>query len=200
MIFNRLKSGCNRLLCAGAVLAIFMAATFLQINSPTGSAHAAARPNGTIFDIFPTGVTPSSLPSSPGSSFFIQGNIYTFKTIDQGSCQFPAGAEVLGTWRAWGVVAEDGSRLLTNQSYTLDKSFNGQINVQGPSGVLVATGPLTSFGGVTTGPTEVVSVTGGAGLYKGANGEGRIRPYCSDPSRTFRYDRPFCFLLVSSTD
>jgi hypothetical protein len=179
------------------VLTTFLAASVLQMNVPLGMAQRVNRANGVIFDVLPTGVAPTSLPTAPGSPFSIQGNIYRFRTINQATCEVPAGAEVLGTWRAWGEIAEDGSRLLTSQSYTLD-AFNGQIDAQGPSGMILARGGLSTIDGVTTGPTEIISVTGGFGFFRGAQGEAHIRPYCSDPPRPFRYDRAFCFSVVGT--
>ena len=121
---------------------------------------------------------------------------------DDRRCEFNvASPRVLGTWRAWGVVADDG-RLVLNQSLLVTSS-HGTIELQGVTGVTIGSQPAAPAipgqrTGPTTGPTEVLSVTGGAGNYRGINGEAQVRSYCSDPSRPFRYDRPFCIQIIEA--
>jgi hypothetical protein len=155
-----------------------------------------------IFDIVPDNDTlKESLPLT-GSTFYLQGKIYPFRTVNQATCEFAvANPRVLGTWRAWGEVADDG-RLVLNQSLLVSSS-QGLIEIQGVTGVTLGTQPASpaipgNRMGPTTGPTEVVSVTGGAGNYRGLNGEAQVRSYCSDPSRPFRYDRPFCIQIIEA--
>jgi hypothetical protein len=75
--------------------------------------------------------------------------------------------------------------------------MNGVVEMQGVTGLLAAGGGvqfavLGATSGPTTGPSEVMPVTGGAGFFRNAAGEPEVRSYCSDPSRPFRYDRAFC--------
>ena len=168
-----------------------------QFSAPTGAAQLGVE---FIFDIVPDAATLSTLPAT-GSTFYLQGKVYPFRSVNVATCAFnTATPRVLGTWRAWGEVADDG-RLVTNHSLLLD-SMGGTIELQGVTGVLLANGqasPATSdLNGPTTGPSEVLAVTGGVGTYRGLNGEGQVRSYCSDPSRPFRYDRAFCLGIVQA--
>ena len=172
-------------------LALFL----FQFSAPTGAAQLGVE---FIFDVVPDAATLSTLPAT-GSTFYLQGKVYQFRTVNVATCAFnTATPRVLGTWRAWGQVADDG-RLVTNHSLLLD-TMGGTIELQGVTGVLLANGqasPATSdINGPTTGPSEVLAVTGGVGTYRGLSGEAQVRSYCSDPSRPFRYDRAFCLGIV----
>ena len=175
-------------------LALFV----LPFASPTGAAQFGIE---FIFDVVPDAATLSSLPAT-GSTFYLQGKVYLFRTVNQATCQFATSSpRQVGTWRAWGEVADEG-RCVMNQSLLLD-GMGGTIEIQGVTGVLLANGQASpaiigDVNGPTTGPSEVMSVTGGAGTYRGLNGEAQIRSYCSDPSRPFRYDRPFCLGIVEA--
>jgi hypothetical protein len=153
-----------------------------------------------IFDIVPDSATLSTLPAT-GNTFYLQGKIYPFRTVNQATCAFnTASPRQIGIWRAWGQVADDG-RLVINQSLVLD-AMGGTIEVQGTTGVLLANGQASLAtadpNGPTTGPSEVLAVTGGVGTYRGLNGEAQVRSYCSDPTRPFRYDRAFCLGIVEA--
>ena len=179
-------------------LTLPLALLFCQIAAPTGAAQLGIE---FIFDIVPDAATLSTLPAT-GSTFYLQGKVYPFRTVNQGTCVFlTSSPRLIGTWRAWGEVADDG-RLVINQSLVLD-GMGGTIEVQGTTGVLLANGQASpamigDIGGPTTGPSEVLAVTGGVGSYRGLNGEAQVRSYCSDPSRPFRYDRPFCLGVVEA--
>lgn len=155
---------------------------------------------GAIYDIVPDSSNPSNLPST-GNTFFLTGEIYPFKTVNQATCDPVVGTDSLGTWRAWGEVAE-GGRLVIHQSLQLT-ALNGLIEIQGPTGMTLTNGGRApavtgTTGAPFTGPSEVLSVTGGAGTFRDAGGEVQIRPYCqleADTLRPFRYDRPFCLSL-----
>jgi hypothetical protein len=153
-----------------------------QFNVSTGAAQSVIGIEF-IFDIVPDTSTLTNLPSTgnlPGESatFTIRGKIYPFRTVNQADCTFrTTSPRQLGTWRAWGTVSDEG-RLVVNQSLTLDY-INGSIEVQGTTGVLLGNGPAGpaiqgTRGEPLTGPTEVLSVTGGAGAYRGLNGCARF--------------------------
>jgi hypothetical protein len=185
----------NRLAYASIFLVILASVFLCQLNVQVG---AAPETFGGIFDVVPDPPLLTSLPSS-GTPVFLTGKVYPFRTVDQALCTpLPANTTSLGTWRAWGQVADNG-RLVLNQSLALDGP-NGVVEIQGPTGIRLALGDaLPAVAGTTgapfTGPSEVLSVTGGVGTFKGASGEAQIRPYCqsqADTLRFFRYDRPFC--------
>jgi hypothetical protein len=188
----------RRLLKAMAVTSMLIALTMCQLSMPQAVAQSIIGVEF-IFDVVPDNPVLTTLPAT-GTTFYIQGKIYPFRTVNQADCTFRvANPRQVGVWRAWGQVADDG-RLVINQSLLLDL-INGTIEVQGTTGVLLGTGGVTPARssdptGPTTGPTEVLSITGGAGAYRGLTGEAQIRPYCSDPSAPFRYDRAFCFQVV----
>jgi hypothetical protein len=90
-------------------------------------------------------------------------------------------------------------------SLTLSK-LNGSIEVQGTTGATIANSPATpavpgTAGAPFTGPSEAMSITGGAGTFRALNGEANIRPYCqsqAETTRPFRYDRAFCFGVIEA--
>jgi hypothetical protein len=94
-------------------------------------------------------------------------------------------------------VIGDGGRVVMNHSLTFEP-LNGSLELQGTTGVTLATDPASpnlSAPDMVNGPTEVLSLVGGAGTFRGANGEAQIRPYCtSNPLAPFRYDKPFCLV------
>ncbi len=152
-----------------------------------------------IFDFVPDAATLATLPAT-GSTFYIQGKMYNFRTVNMATCEFTrASPKSVGTWRAWGTVADEG-RVVLNLSMVGDF---GTIELQGVSGIPSAANSATPAipgmqGPPFTGPTELLSIVGGTGAYKGLNGEGQVRSYCSDPSRPFRYDRPFCVQFLQA--
>ena len=83
-------------------------------------------------------------------------------------------------------------------------SVGGMIEVQGTTGVQLGGGEATpailgTSGPPFTGPTEILAVVGGAGAYRGLNGEAQVRGYCvQDPKLPFRYDRAFCLGIVQA--
>jgi hypothetical protein len=142
----------------------------------------------------------SVLPAT-GTTFYLQGKVYPFRTINQATCEFRTETpRQVGTWRAWGTVADNG-RLVINQSLLIDSSC-GTIEIQGVTGVELGTGQAApAISGTTTapytGPTEILAVTGGAGVYRALNGEAQVRGYCvEDPTQPFRYDRAFCVSVI----
>jgi hypothetical protein len=177
---------------AAVMLAVLAALLFCQTAVPTGAAQLVGVE--TIFDVVPDTAELASLPAT-GTTFYIQGKIYPFRTVNSATCAFAVTTpRQVGTWRAWGTVADDG-KLVMDQSYHIN-GF-GTLDVQGVTGVLHPTGGVTpaiqgNLSGPTTGPTELMALVGGVGFYRAWNGEARIRSYCSDPTRPFRYDRPFC--------
>jgi hypothetical protein len=180
---------------------IMLTLSLWQVNTPTGNAQSVGGFEGAIYDIVPDSTNPTSLPG-PGNPFLLTGEIYPFRTVNEATCDpVPATTPSLGTWRAWGLVA-DGGRLVMQQSLQI-AALNGSIELQGPSGITLAKdGRTPAISGTTsepfTGPSEVLAATGGAGTFRGANGEAQVRPYCqseADTLRPFRYDRPFCISL-----
>ncbi len=201
MVSNRIRSKRNLLFRAGVLLTILIALFSCQINLSAPDAQAQIS-REFIFDIVPNSDTlKNSLPLT-GTPFFLDGKIYPFRSVNMATCEFAvASPRVLGTWRAWGEVADDG-RLVLNMSLLVTSS-HGTLELQGVTGVTLGTQPASPAipgqrTGPTTGPTEVLSVTGGAGTYRGVNGEGQVRSYCSDPTRPFRYDRPFCIQILEA--
>jgi hypothetical protein len=201
MVHNRIGSKRNLLFRAGVLLTILFAFFSCQINLSAPAAEAQVGIEF-IFDIVPREAPlRDSLPLK-GSTFFLEGEIHPFRSVNMATCEFNvASPRVLGTWRAWGEVADDG-RLVLNQSLLVTSS-HGTIELQGVTGVTLGSQPAAPAipgqrTGPTTGPTEVLSVTGGAGNYRGLNGEAQVRSYCSDPSRPFRYDRPFCIQVIEA--
>jgi hypothetical protein len=202
------KSKANRkqLMRAGVMLAMAIALFVCQFSVPTGSAQTIGVEF--IFDIVPDTSTLTNLPSTgslpaEGTTFKIRGKIYPFRTVNVADCTFRTSTpRQLGTWRAWGTVSDDG-RVVVNQSLTLD-SVNGSIELQGTTGITLSNGPAVPViagtrGEPFAGPTEVLSVTGGAGVYRGLTGEAQNRPYCqtqADILRPFRYDRAFCLQII----
>ncbi|HJQ69822.1 MAG TPA: hypothetical protein VKA70_12655 [Blastocatellia bacterium] len=200
MVNNRVRSKRNLLFRACVLLTILIALFSCQINLPSPEAQAQIIGIEFIFDVVPNEPTlRNSLPLT-GTPFYLEGKIYPFRSVNMATCEFNvATPRVVGTWRAWGQVADDG-RLVVNQSMLVSSS-GGTIELQGVTGVTLGTQPASPAipgqrTGPTTGPTEVLSVTGGAGVYRALNGEGQVRSYCSDPTRPFRYDRPFCIQII----
>jgi hypothetical protein len=208
MIVKESRINLKRLLRTCAMMVLPIALFLCQINTPTSVAQTIGIES--IFDIVPDTTLPTSLPSTgslpaTGTTFYIQGRVFQFRTVNQADCSFRvANPKVLGTWRAWGEVADDG-RAVIKQSLTLD-SVGATLEVQGTTGLPFHNGPagpaiLGTSGEPFTGPTEILSVVGGAGALRGLNGEAQIRPYCQskdDITRPFRYDRPFCFGYVEA--
>lgn len=208
-MFTKSKSNSKRLLRTAVILTMAIALFICQFNVSTGVAQSVIGIEF-IFDIVPDTSTLTNLPSTgnlpgEGTTFTIRGKIYPFRTVNQADCTFrTATPRQLGTWRAWGTVSDEG-KLVINQSLTLDY-INGSIELQGTTGVVLGNGPagpaiLGTRGEPLTGPTEVLSDTGGAGAYRGLNGEAQIRPYCqtlADTLRPFRYDRAFCIQIIES--
>lgn len=185
--------------------AVSMLTLLLSVAIPEAGTPVAVAQGGfqdAVFDIVPDGAGLAALPAT-GSTFLITGKIYPFKTVNQADCSgIVASIPFLGIWRAWGEAAEDG-RVVMHQSLQLT-AFNGVIELQGTSGLLVATGGATPAAAPSPnfiGPSEVISVVGGSGTFRSAAGEAQIRPYCqtqSDTTRPFRYDRAFCISLVET--
>jgi hypothetical protein len=206
MTVTKSKTNRKRLLRAGGMLMMVIALFVCQFSVPAGSAQTIGVEF--IFDIVPDTSTLTNLPSTgilpgQGTTFYIQGKIFPFRTVNAADCTFRTTTpRQLGTWRAWGTVADNG-RVVVNQSLTLDY-INGAIELQGTTGIVLSNGPAFpaiagTRGEPFTGPTEVLSVTGGAGAYRGLSGEAQNRPYCqsqADTLRPFRYDRAFCLQIV----
>ncbi len=198
MIRNRSNGNQKPLLRASLLIVVFMAIFAAQINMPSGMAGVR---KGPVFDIVPDNAASTLSAASPkGATFYLQGSIFKFRSVDQATCALLSPADLLGTWRAWGTVADDG-KLVLHQTLSFDRPlstpFNGTIEVQGVSGLISPNGQVTTVANstATTGPSEVLSVVGGSGAFDGLNGEAVIRPYCNPaPAGTnpFRYDRPFC--------
>jgi hypothetical protein len=198
MTFSNSRPARRRLLKAAAAALMLIARSMCQFGPPQAAAQSIIGVEF-IFDIVPDEPVLTTLPAT-GTTFYLQGKIYPFRSVNPADCTFRvANPRQVGVWRAWGQVADDG-RLVMNHSLLLDL-INGTIEVQGTTGVILGTGGVTPArssdpNGPTTGPTEVLSITGGAGAYRGLTGEAHNRPYCSDPSAPFRYDRAFCFQVV----
>lgn len=194
MITKELRTDKRRLFGAGGLLVVF---TVFAVFQTIGVAHPGVGKKGAIFDIVPDAPTLSS--SAPtGSTFFITGKIYPFRTVNQADCSVPPGATSIGTWRAWGTVG-DGGRLVLHQTLLLEP-FNATIEVQGTTGQKAGDASAVTPGTLapTAGPPEVLAVVGGTGRYEGINGEANLIPYCNPtPGGTspFRFDRAFCFGL-----
>jgi hypothetical protein len=201
MSISRVNVNRKQMFRASIASVILIGLFLCQVNTPVGTAQSVGGFEGAIYDIVPDVATLSNLPA-PGSTFFLTGKIYPFRTVNPATCDpVNSTSSSLGTWRAWGEVA-DGGRVVTNQSLQLE-ALNGTIEVQGPSGVTLANeGRTPAIAGTSgppfTGPSETLAATGGAGTFRGVNGEVQVRPYCqteSDTLRSFRYDRPFCLSL-----
>ncbi|MBI3653712.1 MAG: hypothetical protein HY231_21990 [Acidobacteria bacterium] len=187
----------KQFLQAGLLLTLFAALLLCQIGRPITHAQSGIE---YVFDVVPDAATLSTLPAT-GVTFYLQGKVYPFRTVNQATCAFNTQPpRQLGTWRAWGTVADDG-RLVINQSLVID-SAGGTIEIQGVTGVVSGTGQAApaisgTSGAPFTGPTELLAVTGGVGVYRALNGEAQVRPYCvSDPTQPFRYDRAFCLGVI----
>lgn len=194
---NRFNIYGKRTLQAGMMLTLLLALFFCQISAPVTQAQSGVE---YVFDVKPDAATLSVLPAT-GTTFYLQGKVYPFRTINMATCEFNTqNPRQVGTWRAWGTVADDG-RLVMNQSLLLTSS-NGTIEIQGVTGVELGTGQAApAIPGTNsapfTGPTEVLAVTGGAGVYRALNGEAQVRGYCvDDPTHPFLYDRAFCIGIV----
>ena len=195
----------KRLFSASIVVMLFL--LMVGLASQPSAAQSVGGFEGAIYDIVPDAPTLNSLPAT-GSTFFLTGKIYPFRTFNSATCQPPTGADLdslrLGTWRAWGEIG-DGGRLVIHQSLNLDK-LNGSIEAQGTTGITLAEGAaapavLGTTGAPFTGPSETVPITGGAGTFRSIGGEANIRPYCQSQEETmrpFRYDRAFCFGVVET--
>jgi hypothetical protein len=197
MTFKNLHLRRGRLLQAAMLLSLFVALLGCQFSTPVTRAQSGVE---YVFDVKPDAATLSALPAT-GSTFYLQGKVYPFRTINPATCEFNTqNPRQVGTWRAWGTVADDG-RLVLNQSLLITSS-NGTIEIQGVTGVVLGTGQAApAIPGTNaapfTGPTEVLAVTGGAGIYRALNGEAQVRGYCvDDPTRPFLYDRAFCIGIV----
>src|SRR5215212_10587600 len=71
-----------------------------------GRVRATPRAFGGIFDIVPDPPLLTNLPAS-GTSILLTGKVFPFRTVDQATCaSLPANTTSLGTWRAWGQVAD----------------------------------------------------------------------------------------------
>jgi hypothetical protein len=192
VLFNR-----RRFIQAAMMLTLFAALFFCQFNTPVTQAQSSIE---YVFDVKPDAATLSALPAT-GSTFYLQGKVYPFRTINPFTCEFNTqNPRQVGTWRAWGTVADNG-RLVMNQSVLID-SPAGTIEIQGVTGFVSGNGQATSITPGTntapfTGPTELLAVTGGAGVYRALNGEAQVRPYCvTDPTHPFLYDRAFCLGVI----
>jgi hypothetical protein len=188
----------NRLVQTAAMLMILIALMVFQSTAPTINAQSTGIEF--IFDVLPD--TPAlSTSLATGTTFYLQGKVYPFRTVNQADCTFNSSSpRQVGTWRAWGQVADDG-RLVMNQSLKID-NVGGMVEIQGTTGVPLASGAATpaipgTLGAPFTGPSEVLAVTGGVGAYRALNGEAQVRGYCvQDPTQPFRYDRGFCLGIV----
>ncbi|MBI3654395.1 MAG: hypothetical protein HY231_25485 [Acidobacteria bacterium] len=176
---------------------MFMAAPLLV---PQGLA-GVAKPKGPVYDIVPdNALSTLSAASSRGATFYLQGTIYQYRTFNQGDCTpLFSGSDlqnrVLGTWRAWGTVADSTGKITLHQTLSFD--FNATIEVQGVNGLIAPNGAalVADNKGNTTGPSEVLAIVGGSGEFRGLSGEAVVRPYCNPtPAGTnpFRFDRAFC--------
>ena len=188
----------SKLIQTAAMLMMVIALMGVQSIAPTSNAQSIGIEF--IFDVLPS--TPAlSTSLATGTTFYLQGAVYPFRTVNQADCTFnTATPRQVGTWRAWGQVADDG-RLVMNQSLKID-NVGGMIEIQGTTGVPLAGGAATpaipgTLGAPFTGPSEVLAVTGGVGAYRALNGEAQVRGYCvQDPTLPFRYDRGFCLGIV----
>jgi len=177
MNLTRLSATRKRLLGVSMLIITLLAGAVIQMNAPTGTAQSTGGFDGALYDIVPDAETLSSLPP-PGSTFLLTGRVFNFRSVNQATCALSE-SDQLGVWRAWGQVADDG-RILINHSLQLD-AFNGSIELQGTSGVTLALSPAApaipgTNGPPFTGPSEVMSVTGGSGTFRSVSGEANIRP------------------------
>jgi hypothetical protein len=181
---------------------IFLVIVASQLNVPRGVAGVVSGSKGPVYDIIPDNALSTLTASSQkGATFYLQGTIYQYRTYNQADCTpLYSGVDLqnraLGTWRAWGTVAENTGNLVLHQ--TLLFNFNSTIEVQGMNGLMAPNGAalVADNKGNTTGPSEILSIVGGSGEFRALSGEAVIRPYCNpNPAGTspFRFDRPFCF-------
>jgi hypothetical protein len=193
------STGSRKWLLRASLLSIILIVFFAsQMNVPSGMARAR---KGPVFDIVPDNSASTLAASSPkGATFYMQGDIFRFRSVNQADCTLRSTAELLGTWRAWGTVA-DGGKLVMHQTLSFDRPsstpLNATIELQGVNGLIAPNGGVTMIDtiGTTTGPSEVLSIVGGSGDFRALNGEAIIRPYCNptpEGTTPFRYDRPFC--------
>ena len=207
MTFESLTIKQIRRFRARLLLLIITALFASPIYVSPGMAGVAKGPKGPVFDIAPDNTLSTLTASSPkAATFYLQGTIYKYRTFNQGNCTpLFSGTElqdrVMGTWRAWGTVADNSGKLVLHQTLSFDlptsMPLNASIEVQGVNGLLAPNGTVTvvDINGNTTGPSEVLSVVGGSGQFSTLSGEAIIRPYCNPiPAGTspFRFDRPFC--------
>jgi hypothetical protein len=198
MTRNRSTGNRKPMLRASLFIIILMVIFASQTSVPSGMARGQ---KGIVVDIVPDNSASTLSASSPtGTTFYQQGTIYRFKSVNQADCTLRPNAEMLGTWRAWGTVA-DGGKLVVHQTLSFDlpnpTPLNATIEVQGASGLIAPNGAVTvvASDGATTGPSEVLSVVGGSGVFRALNGVAIVRPYCNptpEGTTPFRYDRPFC--------
>jgi hypothetical protein len=202
MIFEHLAVNPRRPIRLSLLSLIFTVVIASQINVPSGMAGVVRGPKGPIYDIVPdNALSTLTASSTKATTLYMQGTIYRFRTFNHGDCTpLFSGTElqdrVLGTWRAWGTVADSNGKLVLHQTLTFD-DFNSTIEVQGLNGLVAPNGNITIVDakGNTTGPSEVLSVVGGSGQFRALSGEAIIRPYCNPtPAGTnpFQFDRPFC--------
>lgn len=190
----------NRLMQTASMLIMIAGLLGVQLNATTSSAQSIGIEF--IFDVLPD-TEPLSADLATGTTFYLQGKVYRYRTINQADCTFNASSpRQVGTWRAWGQVADDG-RLVINQSLKID-NVGGMVEIQGTTGVPLAGGDAApaipgTLGAPFTGPSEVLAVTGGVGAYRSLNGEAHVRGYCvQDPTLPFRYDRAFCLGILEA--
>lgn len=202
MIRNYSTVNRTRLFRASLLSILFMAILASQMSASSGMAGVVKGPKGPVFDIVPDNSASTLTATSPkAATFYLEGKIYPYRSVNQGDCMLRANAEAVGTWRAWGTVADSTGRLVLHQTLTfdlpVDEPLNATIEIQGLNGLIAANGSVTVVDakGNTTGPSEVLSVVGGSGRFSALSGDAIIRPYCNPtPAGTnpFRFDRPFC--------
>src|ERR1051325_8300652 len=140
MILNQSNVRQRRPLRAGLLIVIgLVAALATQMNLPSGMAGVVKGSKGPVFDIVPDNALSTLTVASPkGATFYMQGTIYQFRTINQADCTpLFTGKDLtdreLGTWRAWGTVGDNG-RLVLHQTLTFDRPettpLNSSIEVQ----------------------------------------------------------------------
>src|SRR3977135_1947826 len=99
------KANRKRRFRAIAMLMLPLALIFASFNAPTTAAQSSSVE--ALYDFKPDNSTLSSLPSTEalattGTTFYIQGKVYPFRTINQATCEFNvASPRVVGTWRSW---------------------------------------------------------------------------------------------------
>jgi len=196
------KSIVRKIGALGAFLILLLTVVTVQLNAPLATAQSAGEFASGIFVVIPDPAPTSVMPGkSVATTFYLQGKIYGFRTVNQADCSLiDADEPQLGTWHAWGEVAANG-RLVIHHTFNLF-ALNGAFEAQGITGITMANGAATAVGATgsaATGPSEVLAIVGGSGTYKGLNGQVNIRPYCGpaslvnspDPVSAFTYDRAF---------